>query len=128
MGAERGKAGPASNYGRGGGPASEHEWQSPTPIKADGSRLPMFSRLIHADWSVDPRKRWQASAVRSDGSWKVSARDHSASGPWPGVIALVTHGTAPPDDFTPENTMGEGYPFSKTQGCSTLIERLCMRG
>src|SRR3954466_14700784 len=73
MGAERGKAGPASNYGRGGGPASEHEWQSPTPIKADGSRLPMFSRLIHADWSVDPRKRWQASAVRSDGSWKVSA-------------------------------------------------------
>src|SRR4051812_36449513 len=35
--------------------------------------LPMFNRLIHADLSVDPRKRWQASAVRSDGSWKVLA-------------------------------------------------------
>lgn len=33
----------------------------------------MFSRLIHADWSVDPRKRWRASAVRNDGSWEVSA-------------------------------------------------------
>src|SRR3954471_6379530 len=35
--------------------------------------VPMFNCLIHADWSVDPRKRWQASAVRSDGSWQVSA-------------------------------------------------------
>jgi hypothetical protein len=33
----------------------------------------MFDYLIHADWSVDPRKRWQASAVRDNGSWKVSA-------------------------------------------------------
>jgi hypothetical protein len=33
----------------------------------------MFDYLIHADWSVDPRKRWQASAVRNNGSWKVSA-------------------------------------------------------
>ena len=33
----------------------------------------MFDRLIHADWSVDPRKRWQATAVRRDGTWKVSA-------------------------------------------------------
>lgn len=33
----------------------------------------MFDRLIHADWSVDPRKRWQASAERRDGGWHVSA-------------------------------------------------------
>ncbi|QRM36055.1 DUF429 domain-containing protein [Microvirga sp. VF16] len=33
----------------------------------------MFDHLIHADWSVDPRKRWQASAIRDNGLWKVSA-------------------------------------------------------
>lgn len=33
----------------------------------------MFDRLIHADWSVDPRKRWQATAVRRGSSWEVSA-------------------------------------------------------
>jgi hypothetical protein len=33
----------------------------------------IFDRLIHADWSVDPKKRWKASAVRNDGRWEVSA-------------------------------------------------------
>ncbi|WP_052763947.1 hypothetical protein [Microvirga massiliensis] len=33
----------------------------------------MFDRLIHADWSVDARKRWQASAERSRGAWYVFA-------------------------------------------------------
>ncbi|WP_046863794.1 DUF429 domain-containing protein [Microvirga massiliensis] len=33
----------------------------------------MFDRLIHADWSVDARKRWQASAERRRGAWYVSA-------------------------------------------------------
>lgn len=32
----------------------------------------MFDRLIHADWSVDPRKRWVATAVRNGRGWLVS--------------------------------------------------------
>jgi hypothetical protein len=32
----------------------------------------MFDRLIHSDWSRDPRKRWMAAADRRDGTWHVS--------------------------------------------------------
>ncbi|MGW9333496.1 DUF429 domain-containing protein [Bosea sp. NPDC055594] len=32
----------------------------------------MFDRLIHADWSVEPRKRWLAEAGRKHGVWVVS--------------------------------------------------------
>ncbi|MXP65879.1 DUF429 domain-containing protein [Roseomonas sp. M0104] len=33
----------------------------------------MFDQLIHADWSVSPRKRWAATAVRQAGHWVVKA-------------------------------------------------------
>lgn len=33
----------------------------------------MFDRLVHADWSMDARKRWQASALRREGCWAVAA-------------------------------------------------------
>jgi hypothetical protein len=33
----------------------------------------MFDRLAHADWSVDPRKRWVATARRSGREWAVEA-------------------------------------------------------
>lgn len=32
-----------------------------------------FERLVHADWSVDPRKRWRATAVRRGGGWLIGA-------------------------------------------------------
>ena len=35
----------------------------------------MFDRLIHADWSVQPRKRWAASAERRGGTWYIDAPD-----------------------------------------------------
>jgi hypothetical protein len=31
----------------------------------------MFTRLIHCDWSMHPRKRWLASASLVEGSWRV---------------------------------------------------------
>jgi hypothetical protein len=31
----------------------------------------MFDRLIHSDWSRDPRKRWRAAADRHDETWHV---------------------------------------------------------
>jgi len=33
----------------------------------------VFDQLIHADWSVSPRKRWAATAVRQAGCWVVEA-------------------------------------------------------
>src|SRR5664280_2928489 len=33
--------------------------------------LPTFTRLIHADWSTSPRKRWVAAAVRENTRWRV---------------------------------------------------------
>lgn len=33
----------------------------------------MFSRLVHADWSVSPNKRWAARAHLSDGVWNIEA-------------------------------------------------------
>lgn len=34
---------------------------------------PPFRTLIHADWSVSPRKRWMARAVVQNGRWTISA-------------------------------------------------------
>jgi len=34
---------------------------------------PVFDKLIHADWSVSPRKRWAATAARQAGRWVVEA-------------------------------------------------------
>ena len=31
----------------------------------------MFDRLIHADWSVDGRKRWMTSAKRKNNNWQI---------------------------------------------------------
>ena len=33
----------------------------------------MFELLIHADWSVNARKRWAATAARHDDAWTVEA-------------------------------------------------------
>jgi len=33
----------------------------------------VFDKLIHADWSVSPRKRWAATAARQAGRWVVEA-------------------------------------------------------
>ena len=33
---------------------------------------PPFRTLFHADWSVDPRKRWVTRAVRQDSGWFVT--------------------------------------------------------
>jgi hypothetical protein len=35
-----------------------------------GSHL-AFTRLVHSDWSIDPRKRWTAMAVRTKPGWHV---------------------------------------------------------
>ena len=32
----------------------------------------MFERLIHADWSISPTKRWAAQAQQQDGRWQVA--------------------------------------------------------
>jgi hypothetical protein len=32
-----------------------------------------FHRVLHADWSIKPRKRWVASAVRTNSGWRVEA-------------------------------------------------------
>ena len=32
----------------------------------------MFDRLIHADWSINPVKRWAASATHKDGRWQIA--------------------------------------------------------
>jgi hypothetical protein len=32
-----------------------------------------FRTLIHADWSVSPRKRWMARSVVQNGRWTISA-------------------------------------------------------
>jgi hypothetical protein len=34
---------------------------------------PAFSRLVHADWSLSPAKRWAAEARRVPGGWQVAA-------------------------------------------------------
>jgi hypothetical protein len=31
-----------------------------------------FGRLVHSDWSVSPKKRWTATAVRSSSGWSVA--------------------------------------------------------
>ncbi len=33
----------------------------------------MLKRLIHADWSISPRKRWYAVATKANGQWQTSA-------------------------------------------------------
>ena len=33
----------------------------------------MFDRLVHADWSCDPLKKWMASAERASKAWRVDA-------------------------------------------------------
>ncbi len=35
--------------------------------------LPLYTRLVHADWSTSPRKRWAATAVRETTGWRVEA-------------------------------------------------------
>ena len=35
--------------------------------------LPLYTRLIHSDWSTSPRKRWAAAAVKEKTSWRVEA-------------------------------------------------------
>jgi hypothetical protein len=55
-------------------------------------RLP-FSRLVHADWSISPRKRWAAVADRLDDGWRVAA-------PFPvgntnAFLAVLIAGTRP---------------------------------
>jgi hypothetical protein len=35
--------------------------------------LPLYTRLIHSDWSTSPRKRWTATAVREKTGWRVGA-------------------------------------------------------
>src|SRR5271157_875636 len=39
------------------------------------SRLvsPEVSLAVHADWSIDPRKRWMAQARRTQAGWRVMA-------------------------------------------------------
>jgi hypothetical protein len=43
--------------------------QAPTSI----AKTIQFEHLIHADWSIETRKRWLASAVREHGCWCASA-------------------------------------------------------
>jgi hypothetical protein len=31
-----------------------------------------FDRLVHSDWSVSPKKRWTATAVRSSNGWSIA--------------------------------------------------------
>src|SRR4051794_35233606 len=38
---------------------------------ADLAGLPLYTRLIHSDWSTSPRKRWATAAVRVNTSWLV---------------------------------------------------------
>jgi hypothetical protein len=35
--------------------------------------LPLYTRLVHSDWSTSPQKRWSAEAVRKKTSWRVEA-------------------------------------------------------
>src|SRR5258706_9431659 len=35
--------------------------------------LPLYTCLVHADWSTSPRKRWAATAVRETTGWRVEA-------------------------------------------------------
>jgi hypothetical protein len=35
--------------------------------------LPLYTRLIHSDWSISPRKRWTATAVREKTGWRAIA-------------------------------------------------------
>jgi hypothetical protein len=37
-----------------------------------------FDRLIHFDWSISPRKRWGAEAVRTQNGWAISAPERAA--------------------------------------------------
>jgi hypothetical protein len=52
-----------------------------------------YVRVVHADWSISPRRRWGATAVRTNGGWLVEAPsqvvdakrflDHLLKGPEP---------------------------------------------
>jgi hypothetical protein len=46
----------------------------------------MFDRLIHADWSVAPAKRWMAIAERGPAGWTVAAPE-----PVGATTALLTN-------------------------------------
>jgi hypothetical protein len=35
--------------------------------------LSPYTRLVHSDWSISPRKRWAATAVREKTGWRVEA-------------------------------------------------------
>lgn len=56
------------------------------------SNSPLADILIHADWSVSPKKRWAASAVRRDGWTVISV---APVGPTPAFVeSLVKAGAA----------------------------------
>jgi hypothetical protein len=35
--------------------------------------LPVYTRLIHSDWSTSPQKRWSVAAIREKSGWRVEA-------------------------------------------------------
>ncbi|MGB6400199.1 MAG: hypothetical protein WBF73_31625 [Bradyrhizobium sp.] len=36
-----------------------------------------FNRLVHSDWSIAPKKRWTAIAVRSQGGWLIDSLEQT---------------------------------------------------
>jgi len=42
-------------------------------LVADLAALSLYTRLIHSDWSISPRKRWAATAIRKESGWLTGA-------------------------------------------------------
>jgi hypothetical protein len=69
--------GGVGNHGRGKRPLPRHSASSKlcgghsARIVGD-MRAPLaFTRLVHADWSTSPKKRWSATALRTEAGWHV---------------------------------------------------------
>ena len=42
-------------------------------LVADLAALSLYTRVVHSDWSISLRKRWAATAIRSEAGWVTSA-------------------------------------------------------
>src|SRR5439155_12395671 len=66
--------------------------------------LPLYTRLIHSDWSTSPRKRWTATAVREKTGWRVGAPGRVGERPFLkcpfNVTAWAVDFLAPQSEFT----------------------------
>jgi hypothetical protein len=85
----------------------------------------MFERLIHCDWSKDPRKRWMASAERSGNGWVVDHLERV-----PDVPAFLDrwlfagHRVLAGFDFPIGLPESFGRRLGKRMGCGSFLEAL----